>query len=168
MREGIETKPLPLLDIDNIDLMKSTVGAHTPLRTMKTMLPNSHLRRQVKMPGAPSGRSSRRNGKNGTTLKAGRLDRRMSIHVGTGDLEDDERESMYGDGDEDDNFDTRSARSKTMSVVSGVSRTKRAALFIRTANANSKLDNQSIKSSRKERRSPTRKPEEQLPQPVRI
>ena len=39
MREGIETKPQPLLDIDNIDLMKS--GAPSPLRTMKTMLPKN-------------------------------------------------------------------------------------------------------------------------------
>ena len=34
MREGIETKPLPLLDIGNIDLINKNPS---PLRTMKTM-----------------------------------------------------------------------------------------------------------------------------------
>ena len=72
-----------------------------------------------------------------------------------GDLcEEDERDSFI-DGDEDDNFDTRSARSKAMSIRSGVSRTKRNTLQAKMANLN-KAENQSIKSSKKDRRSPLR------------
>ena len=72
-----------------------------------------------------------------------------------GDLcEEDERDSFI-DGDEDDNFDTRSARSKAMSIRSGVSRTKRNTLQAKMASLN-KAENQSIKSSKKDRRSPLR------------
>ena len=74
--------------------------------------------------------------------------------MGVADLiEDDERDSFI-DGDEDDNFDTRSARSKAMSIRSGVSRTKRNTLQAKMAL--NKAENQSIKSSKKDRRSPLR------------
>ena len=77
-----------------------------------------------------------------------------------GDLcEEDERDSFI-DGDEDDNFDTRSARSKAMSIRSGVSRTKRNTLQAKMANLN-KAENQSIKSSKKDRRSPLRSKREE-------
>ena len=61
---------------------------------------------------------------------------RQSFVVGVGDLmEEDERDSFI-DGDEDDNFDTRSARSKAMSIRSGVSRTKRNTLQAKMASLN--------------------------------
>ena len=84
--------------------------------------------------------------------------------MGVGDLDDDERESIIDDH-EDDNFDTRSARSKTMSIRSGVSRTKRNALQakMQSAQRNAQAEEKSVKSSRTNRRSPMRKQEEVLP-----
>ena len=148
MREGIETKPLPLLDIGNIDLVTKSPS---PLRTMKTMskprqFRNTLIGSQTTRIKGTSKPSKQRNTQFAATG-------RQSFVVGVADLvEDDERDSFI-DGDEDDNFDTRSARSKAMSIRSGVSRTKRNALQAKMAN---KAENQSIKSSKKDRRSPLR------------
>lgn len=149
MREGIETKPLPLLDIGNIDLINKNPS---PLRTMKTMskprqFRNTHIGSQTTRIKGTSKPSKQRNTQFAATG-------RQSFVVGVADLiEDDERDSFI-DGDEDDNFDTRSARSKAMSIRSGVSRTKRNTLQAKMAL--NKAENQSIKSSKKDRRSPLR------------
>ena len=80
---------------------------------------------------------------------------RQSFVVGVGDLgEEDERDSFF-EGDEDDNFETRSNKSKAMSIRSGVSRTKRHTLQAKMAALN-KAEKESIRSSRKDRRSPMR------------
>ena len=156
MREGIETKPLPLLDIGNIDLVNKNPS---PLRTMKTMNNKPRGFRSTIM-----GNQTQR--VKGTSKPSKRRDTqfaatgRQSFVVGVGDLmEEDERDSFI-DGDEDDNFDTRSARSKAMSIRSGVSRTKRNTLQAKMASLN-KAENQSIKSSKKDRRSPLRSKREE-------
>lgn len=150
MREGIETKPLPLLDIGNIDLVNKNPS---PLRTMKTMSKPRQFRNALigNQTQRVKGTSKPNKYRNTQFAATGR----QSFVVGVGDLvEDDERDSFI-DGDEDDNFDTRSARSKAMSIRSGVSRTKRNTLQAKMASLN-KAENQSIKSSKKDRRSPLR------------
>ena len=121
MREGIETKPLPLLDIDNIDLMTAKSGTKSPLRTMKTMLPTGKGRHGIKF-GASTQRVINKNKKRQTF---GNIGRQASFAVAVGDLDDDERESLL-DADFDENFEKMSNHSKTMSIRSGVSRAKQA------------------------------------------